>query len=85
MSSVVGVSIFSGTTQSESQEPERFNFFWLCRLRSAYDLLKTRLPESGGRRRRINQSLISMFSKDRKLYTSDYNPISNSVASENQP
>ena len=54
-------------------------------LRSAYDLLKSRLPESDSRSRRINQSLISMFSQDHKLYTSDYNPISNSVASENQP
>ena len=36
--------------ESESEEAERFHFFRLrlrlCRLRSAYDLVKTRLPES---------------------------------------
>ena len=36
--------------ESESEESERFHFFWLRlwlhRLRSAYDLVKTRLWES---------------------------------------
>ena len=33
-------------TDSDSEESERFHFFRLRRLRSAYDLVKTRLSES---------------------------------------
>ena len=33
-------------TESDSEESERFHFFRLRRLRSAYDLLKTWLSES---------------------------------------
>ena len=32
--------------ESESEESERFHLFRLRRLRSAYDLVKTRLSES---------------------------------------
>ena len=47
-------------TESESEESERFHFFQLRlrlrRLRSAYDLGKTRLSESDAETEELNQS-----------------------------
>ena len=43
------IGVVSGViraTKSESEESGRFHFFRLRRLRSAYDLVKTRLSES---------------------------------------
>ena len=43
------IGVVSGVisaTESESEESERFHFFRLRRLRSPYDLVKTRLSES---------------------------------------
>ena len=43
------IGVVSGVisaTESESEEAERFHFFRLGRLRSAYNLVKTRLSDS---------------------------------------